>query len=155
MPLDLGFLILLAIVGSGVGFRLPGVAPRHAGASLGCLGGLAVPLGLGTLALGVLGLAEVGWLTTPAIAGLLAVGGLVGGREGLAGTARALPRSGGRPGLMFDLPLMVALVGTLLTALAPVTDGDALCYHLQVPKVFLRIARRCSSRTCTRRSIRW
>ena len=24
-----------------------------------------------------------------------------------------------------------------LTALAPVTDGDALCYHLQVPKVFL------------------
>ena len=29
------------------------------------------------------------------------------------------------------------LLGTLLTALAPVTDGDALCYHLQVPKVFL------------------
>ncbi|WP_435008462.1 ArnT family glycosyltransferase [Tundrisphaera lichenicola] len=37
----------------------------------------------------------------------------------------------------FDLPLLIALVGTLLTALAPVTDGDALCYHLQVPKVFL------------------
>ena len=30
-----------------------------------------------------------------------------------------------------------ALLGTLLTALTPVTDGDALCYHLQVPKVFL------------------
>ena len=29
------------------------------------------------------------------------------------------------------------LVGTALTALTPVTDGDALCYHLQVPKVFL------------------
>ena len=24
-----------------------------------------------------------------------------------------------------------------MAALAPVTDGDALCYHLQVPKVFL------------------
>jgi hypothetical protein len=31
----------------------------------------------------------------------------------------------------------VALVGTLLTALAPVTDGDALCYHLQVSRRFL------------------
>lgn len=40
-------------------------------------------------------------------------------------------------GVLFDLALGVGLVGTLLTALAPVTDGDALCYHLQVPKVFL------------------
>ena len=29
------------------------------------------------------------------------------------------------------------MIGTLLTALAPATDGDALCYHLQVPKIFL------------------
>ena len=35
------------------------------------------------------------------------------------------------------LKLVVTLVGTLVTALAPVTDGDALCYHLQVPKIFL------------------
>ena len=33
--------------------------------------------------------------------------------------------------------LAATFLGTLLTALAPVTDGDALCYHLQVPKVFL------------------
>jgi hypothetical protein len=33
--------------------------------------------------------------------------------------------------------LTATLLGTLLTALAPVTDGDALCYHLQVPKLFL------------------
>ncbi len=139
MPLDLGFLILLAIVGAGVGFRLlewlraTPEDPADAWA-------LAVPLGLGTLALGVLGLAEVGWLTSPAIAGLLAVGGLAGGNAGAVGTVRALPRSlrsGLGPGLMFDLPLLVGLAGTLLTALAPVTDGDALCYHLQVPKVFL------------------
>ena len=30
-----------------------------------------------------------------------------------------------------------SLFGTALTAVGPVTDGDALCYHLQVPKVFL------------------
>ena len=33
--------------------------------------------------------------------------------------------------------LFVTLGATALAALAPVTDGDALCYHLQVPKVFL------------------
>jgi len=32
---------------------------------------------------------------------------------------------------------VLAVLGTGLAALAPVTDGDALCYHLQVPKVFL------------------
>jgi hypothetical protein len=39
------------------------------------------------------------------------------------------------------IPVMTStglvLLGTGLCALAPVTDGDALCYHLQVPKVFL------------------
>jgi hypothetical protein len=33
--------------------------------------------------------------------------------------------------------MVLTVIGTLLTALAPVTDGDALCYHLQVPKGFL------------------
>src|SRR5208282_4071146 len=33
--------------------------------------------------------------------------------------------------------LVLTLAATALAALAPVTDGDALCYHLQVPKVFL------------------
>src|SRR5262245_48172481 len=31
----------------------------------------------------------------------------------------------------------VALLASSAAALAPVTDGDALCYHLQVPKAFL------------------
>ncbi len=34
--------------------------------------------------------------------------------------------------------LAIVILGTLLTSLAPVTDGDALCYHLQVPKRFLQ-----------------
>jgi hypothetical protein len=42
-----------------------------------------------------------------------------------------------QPGNIIPFLGLVALVGTLLTALAPPTDGDALCYHLQVPKVFL------------------
>ena len=50
-------------------------------------------------------------------------------------------REGFRPldalGLAFDGTLAVVLVGSLLTALTPPTDGDALCYHLQVPKLFL------------------
>jgi len=41
-----------------------------------------------------------------------------------------------RPGIIV-LFTAVVLVGTALSAVAPVTDGDALCYHLQVPKVFL------------------
>ena len=138
MPLDLGFLILLAIVSAGLGFRLLGwlrATPEH---PLD-VWALAVPLGLGALALAVLGLAEVGVLTPGAIAGLLAVGVLVGGRGGVVGTVAAWPRSFGRdlPSLAFDLLLAITLLGTLLTSLAPVTDGDALCYHLQVPKVFL------------------
>ena len=32
---------------------------------------------------------------------------------------------------------IIAMVGTAITAVGPVTDGDVFCYHLQVPKVFL------------------
>ena len=138
MPLDLGFLILLAIIAAGLGYRLLAwlrATPEHPRDAWA----LAVPLGLGTLALAVLGLAECGMLTSGAIAGLLAVGTLVGGRQGIVGTIAARPRWTARdgPGLAFDVLLALTLVGTLLTSLAPVTDGDALCYHLQVPKVFL------------------
>ena len=154
MSLDLGFLILLAIIAAGVGLRVLGwfgAMPEHPADAWA----LAVPMGLGALALGVLGLAEVGWLTRVGVMSLLAAGLLVGGTRGWGGTVRlagdflltlsqgergedASRRPSGRMvGFLFDVPLLVALVGTLLTALAPVTDGDALCYHLQVPKVFL------------------
>jgi hypothetical protein len=39
--------------------------------------------------------------------------------------------------MLLALFAVAALLATALSALAPVTDGDALCYHLQVPKVFL------------------
>ena len=138
MPLDLGFLILLAIVAAGLGYRvLAGLRamPEHPGDAWA----LALPLGLGVLSLGVLGLAECGVLTPGAIARLLAVGAMVGGKGGMVGTVAARPRSTGRDrlGLSFDVLLALTVLGTLLTSLAPVTDGDALCYHLQVPKVFL------------------
>ena len=138
MPLDLGFLILLAIISAGLGCRLLGwlrATPEHPPDAWA----LAVPLGLGTLALGVLGLAEFGVLTTGSIAGLLAVGAIAGGKGGGVGTVAAFRRSsrGDGLGVAFDVLLGLTLLGSLLTSLAPVTDGDALCYHLQVPKVFL------------------
>jgi Dolichyl-phosphate-mannose-protein mannosyltransferase len=138
MSLDLGFLILLAIIAAGLGFRVLGwlrVTPEHPLDAWA----LAVPLGLGGLALAVLGLAEVGALTLWAIGGLLAVGFVLGGKGGITGTLAIRPRVSGRDGVSFafDILLGLTLLGTFLTSLAPVTDGDALCYHLQVPKVFL------------------
>ncbi len=138
MLLDLGFLILLAIVAAGLGLRLLGwlrLVPAHPIDAWS----LAVPLGLGCLALGVLGLAELGLLTRPALAALLVGGLVVGGKGGFSATLACRPRSLDRRAevLTFAGFLGLVIVGTLLTALAPVTDGDALCYHLQVPKVFL------------------
>jgi hypothetical protein len=138
MTLDLAFLIFLAIVSAGLGYRFLAwlrATPEHPLDTWA----LAVPIGLGTLCLSVLGLAEVGWLTPPAIAGLLVIGLLVGGKGGVVGTLRCRPSRFDRDPsrLVFWLLLGLTLVGTLLTSLAPVTDGDALCYHLQVPKVFL------------------
>jgi Dolichyl-phosphate-mannose-protein mannosyltransferase len=138
MPLDLGFLILLAIIAAGLGFRLLGwlrATPDHPLDAWA----LAVPLGLGVLALVVLGFAEVGALTPWAIGGLLVIGIVLGGKGGIKGTLAIRPRwsSGDGVSVAFDVLLGLTLLGTLLTSLAPVTDGDALCYHLQVPKVFL------------------
>lgn len=139
MLLDLAFLILLAIIAAGVGLRVLtrlALKPDHPVDAWA----LAVPMGLGMLAMAVLGLAECGILTPAAIGGLLAVGAIAGGKGGSAATvgifkAIAIPRTW--PDRAIDGCLIVTFAGTLLTALTPVTDGDALCYHLQVPKVFL------------------
>jgi hypothetical protein len=146
---DLAFLLMLAAWSWGVGRC---VLSKSSPASVHLAGdvALALPLGLGILALGVVVLAEVRCLNR---AGLLAVFGtgcplvLASFREVIrsnsltfrSGNAeivaeRAAPNCVDR---IFDLCLVLTLLGTLLTALAPVTDGDALCYHLQVPKVFL------------------
>ena len=138
--LDLGFLILLIALAAGLGRRVVarlGGEPEHPADALA----LAAPVGLGLLALGALALGEIGGLTTGGIVAALAVAGVIGGTGGarlMMSCGRGLATALRRPGLV-DLALSLGIVGTLLTALAPVTDGDALCYHLQVPKVFLAL----------------
>ena len=138
--LDLGFLILLITLATGLGRRVVarlGGEPEHPADALA----LAAPVGLGLLALVVLGLGEIGFLTTGGIVAVLVVAAAIGGASGvrlMVGGGRDLATALRRPSFV-DLALLVGVVGTLLTALAPVTDGDALCYHLQVPKVFLAL----------------
>jgi Dolichyl-phosphate-mannose-protein mannosyltransferase len=143
--LDLVFLACLTLTSLGVGGcivkRLVS-SSEHATDFLA----LALPVGLGVLSLSTFGLAECALLTRGALALLLAIGVILG-----LGSVRALivGLSPGRSAaeqldsrrtvfdLACDLALAATLIGTLLTALTPVTDGDALCYHLQVPKLFL------------------
>lgn len=142
--LDFGFAMLLALISAGLGCRLlrgMGEAPEHPIDRFG----LAAPLGMGLVALGALVLGWFGGLNAPGLFGLLAVAAALGLADGLR-LARDLARLA-RPGLTEErstptdrvlwLFLVVALVATALSSMAPVTDGDALCYHLQVPKVFL------------------
>ena len=155
--LDLGFVGLLTIWSAGVGLwtlRRLGSTPEHPADALA----LAVPLGLGLLGLATLGLAEFSMLDRMGLAIVLALGGGPGRRARawpawLAGCpwlgGASDPRSGtltrargelpplARPICSWASPCWPPSLGTLLTALAPVTDGDALCYHLQVPKLFL------------------
>lgn len=111
---------------------------------------IALPLGLGALALAVLTLGELGRLNRDGLTTVLALGGAFalvrGGARDLArltilarrawlthrqaGAWRTVDR------VLASL-VAVGLLATLLGSLAPVTDGDALCYHLQVPKIFL------------------
>ena len=136
--LDLGFLLLLTLWSIGVGLRLLRrleVAPDRPADAVG----LAIPLGLGVLALASFGLGECGLLNRGGLAAVVAAGAWFGWKAGLEGArcwGRVIVEAARRPSA-FDLLMGVGLLGTLLTAMAPVTDGDALCYHLQVPKVFL------------------
>jgi hypothetical protein len=147
MALDLGFLILLAITSTGLGLQILGLfaeRPEHPADALA----LALPLGLGTLGLGVLVLGECGMLGLSGVFSLFVLALAIGAPEAIrfafppheGGGSDCPPIKQGETngsGLAWNIPLGFVLIGTLLTALAPVTDGDALCYHLQVPKVFL------------------
>lgn len=144
--LDLGMALFLAVIAAGIGKRLLvwfGEAPEHPMDLLA----LAAPLGLGILALATLLIGEAGWLNLVGLAVLLGVATELGGVAGARLIGGLIPRPGGlvprsRHSISpVDYLLFVFLVlvigATGLAALAPVTDGDALCYHLQVPKVFL------------------
>src|SRR5262249_54907635 len=139
-----GLALFLAIIAAGIGKRvLRGVRelPDDPFDALA----LAVPLGLGLLALACLAIGELGELNLAGLAVLLAVAaelGLFAGLRLMRDAWRGRPARAGDPpptpldrllgGLLF-----LSIAATAVAAMVPVTDGDALCYHLQVPKVFL------------------
>jgi hypothetical protein len=143
---DLAVALFLGIVAAGIGERLlgrVGELPEHPLDALG----MSAALGLGLLALACLAIGEAGKFNLAGLTVLMAVATEVGLLAGLR-LLRALcqawfksteVRARGRSVIdmiMFGL-LALTLAATALAAMAPVTDGDALCYHLQVPKVFL------------------
>jgi hypothetical protein len=142
--LDLGLALFLALIAAGFGKKLldsAGELPDHPMDALA----LATPLGLGLLALSCLGLGEAGWLNLAGMAVLLAVVtelGLLAGIRLVRDAIRCFSGkqeagSTGRLDRFLFVFLVVTIGATLFASLAPVTDGDALCYHLQVPKIFL------------------
>jgi hypothetical protein len=141
---DLGFALFLALISAGIGVRiLKGLreAPEHPLDAVA----LATPLGLGALALACLLVGEVGWLNLVGLAVLLAVatelGVLASGRLALDLVRRRERGAADQPICRIDRLMKTLLVLTLaatgISSIVPVTDGDALCYHLQVPKIFL------------------
>ena len=139
---DLVFVLLLATWSLAVGLfilRRFGELPCALADTIA----MAIPLGLGVLGLATLGLGEFGILDRAHLEKLLGFGAIVAAPGFLRwlGMSIRSPRGPRPPAERIDLILaslvLATLLGTLLTALAPVTDGDALCYHLQVPKVFL------------------
>ncbi len=142
--IDLLFAIFLALISLGTGKRIldrAGQAPEHPLEAIA----LALPLGMGLMALGTLVLGELGWLNGLGLSVLLAVwmemgvGPAVRLLRELWGWIcdRAEERDRSTASRVLASCLGTVLLGTALVAAGPVTDGDALCYHLQVPKEFL------------------
>ena len=143
--IDLGFAALLALISAGFGKRILdglGQSPEHPLDALA----LALPLGMGLTALATLALGELGCLNLVGLSVLLAVlvelgiiawFNLFRRDAGLASKRVSGRGAGHRCRCSSPSAWVWCWSGTALTALTPVTDGDALCYHLQVPKVFL------------------
>jgi hypothetical protein len=142
--IDFGFAALLALITLGVGKRLLdwlGQTPKHPVDAAA----LALPLGMGTAALALLAIGELGCLNLLGVTIVLAVFTELGVLSSIRLVRllyegyRDAYRTGrfDRAGMWLALCTGVALLASSAAALAPVTDGDALCYHLQVPKAFL------------------
>ena len=141
---DLGLALFLAIIAAGIGKRVlrgVGELPEHPFDALA----QATPLGLGLLALACLAVGELGELNLAGLAVLIAVAAEVGlfaglrlARDAFSARSRGSERRpSSRLERIIDGLLVLSVAVTAVAALVPVTDGDALCYHLQVPKVFL------------------
>ncbi|WP_422926903.1 ArnT family glycosyltransferase [Singulisphaera sp. PoT] len=140
--LDLAFMLVLTAWSLGFGLwileRFRAVPEALIDAA-----GLATSVGLGSLALAVLALGECHQLGRGGVLAVLSFGAVLGipaiARLRLSGLSRE--RNAETRLDLLDRALLglflLTFIGTLLTSLAPVTDGDALCYHLQVPKVML------------------
>ncbi len=141
---DLGFALFLSLVAAGFGWRILrwlDAAPQHPVDAFG----LALPMGAGALALAVLALGQFHGLSVVGLAvllGLVTELGLFSGFRLVRELARSADFGAAWKAARVDdrvigVFLIATVAATALTSLAPVTDGDALCYHLQVPKVFL------------------
>jgi hypothetical protein len=134
----------LVLTSLGLGHALlRGARLYHVGADL------ATTLGLGWIAAGLLLTAAglLGLWRAPFIQAATLAGTLWGCRCALGwarrwGHSRSAPRPRSRGHLAWLVRGCTCLAGavaaaSLLAALRPVTAGDALCYHLQLPKEFL------------------
>ncbi len=132
---DMFFIIVFTCLTAGVGLAVVAKLDRELRFEPLARLALGFALGLGLTSLALLALGEIGRLDR---VGMLAVAMLA------APFAATGWRRSERPALAdlcsdrFCASLIaVALASTFAVALTPVTDGDALCYHLQVPKVFV------------------
>jgi hypothetical protein len=142
--IDLLFAGFLALIGLGTGKRVLdwfGQTPEHRLDAIA----LSLPLGMGLMSLGTLAVGAMGWLNRLGLCLLLAIWmelGLCPAIQFLRTLGRGWrdldnDRDRSATGRVMAFCLALALLGTGLVAMGPVTDGDALCYHLQVPKEFL------------------
>ena len=147
--LDIGFALFLALVAAAVGGRITAALDPGRGRECPADGwldvlALALPLGFGVMALGVLVLGQLSLLNHLGMAILLGVMLEIGGfwafrraREFRARLRAMPPLDWSRADFAMAGLLAVVVCATALCSMRPVTDGDALCYHLQAPKFFL------------------
>jgi hypothetical protein len=134
--------VLVTVAAFGIGrtiLRLLGAACETPAEEIA----FSVGLGYGAIAYAVFGLGLAGGLYPWALAGLLTLPALAAVREG-SSAHRAMRGtldqawSGNRPlAVVLGGLLLISAAANLLAALAPPTGGDALTYHLAVPKIWL------------------
>ncbi len=140
--IDLIFAAFLAMICLGTGKRILDGLDQTPDHPLDAIA-LALPLGLGLSALGTLMIGTMGWLNRLGLSVLLAVWLELGLSPAIRLFRESVQRIRNRDhqrsttGRAMAICLGLALAATAIVAIGPVTDGDALCYHLQVPKEFL------------------
>ena len=142
--IDFGFAAVFALITIGVGKRLLDWLEQTPEHPLDAAA-LALPLGMGAAALAVLALGAAGCLNLLGVTIVLAVFTELGILRAIrlvrslfaCGWEAWRTRPFDRAGVWIAGCTAVALLASAAAAVAPVTDGDALCYHLQVPKAFL------------------